>query len=204
MNICKQPAAFRKKIYNLWYYHKLLLGITLLILFFIIYFIIPYIHGFSQNTRLSIAIINGNALCSTEKETLEKDLLAALSLNDPHDHIQIDTSVSTSDNNSATVIHTAIAMSAISENDLVICNESAYRKYAAQGAFLNLQTELQPANTFDADILATDYAFDLSKSPVWRAFSFTDYSPVYACILKEAPHKEQLPKLITYLFYNYI
>lgn len=193
-----RTLTFRQKLQYLWDYGKYyFLGITFL-LFFIVYFIVPYISDLSYKTKFSIAIVDCNSSQQSNIDLLEKELISELGLNPSKETVRIDTSPVQQENESASVINLTIAMSGISQNDIVICDEKTYLKFQKQGAFVNL------TDTFGIllpkYILYDDYSINLEKSVVWRALKLTDYSPARVCVLKESPHQDLVPDFINYLF----
>lgn len=193
-----RSLTFRQKMQYLWDYDKYYFLAGILFICFFCYFIVPYLSSLKQDTRFSIAIIDCSFDRQSDSETLEQMLLSALGLTEKQDHIRIDTSASSQETDSVSVINTTIAMSGISENDIVICDEATYLKFQEQGAFLTLSDFMEDHTL--SGISATGDAVDLSQSERWQNLGYTTYTPAYACVLKEAVHPDYFVSFIAYFF----
>ena len=145
---------------------------------FFCYFILPLLSP-KKNSLLSIAIIDSNQIAKNSTSELTNDLLSLLNGDSSQDTISIDTSGGTYDKSSTSTIKLSILLSSVGENDIIICGKELYEEYNSKGAFSS--------------------AYDISSSSVWKAYGYTDYSPIYACIPVSCKNPEQAAKTIEYL-----
>lgn len=193
-----RSLTFRQKLQYLWYYDKYYFLAACFLLFFVLYFIVPFVSGLFYKTRFSIAIVDCNSSQQQNTDLLEKDLIQALGLNASNEKIRIDTSSTRQENESASVINLTITMSEISQNDIVICDEETYQQFKEHGAFLNLSDTF--GTSVSKDLLYDDYSLNLDKSDIWKTLKMTNYTPAHVCVLKESPHQNLVPAFINYLF----
>jgi len=194
-----KQLPFQKRMIYIWDYYKAPIFLSVFIIIFFCYFLLPIFLNMGKNTVMSLAIIDSSQSAKTDTSELSAGLLSYLDGNSKKDIILIDTSGGTYDTSSSSTIKNAILLSSVGENDIVICNEELYHTYDSKGAFLDwdlLSDNLLPEAS--ANISGT--AYDLSSCPKWQKLSYTDYQPVYACIPVSCKHPERAIAFINYLY----
>ncbi len=195
--IRKLPTG--KRLSYLWDYYRIHFFLILFFLVFFFFFLFPLFSQPKKNTILSLAIIDSSQTAKSDTSALNEMILDHLGENSETEKVQIDTSGTTYDSSSSSTIKTAILLSSVGENDIVICGKDLYEQYAKENAFLSpasLGKKLSPAAASAVD----ENAVDLSSCKKWSALGYTDYTPVYLCIPVSCKHPELAADVLNFLF----
>lgn len=185
----------KKRLEYLWAYYRFVIVIVLAVLFAVCT-IGTMVRNMSQNPVLSIVIVDAVQDDSESDENLEESIRNYIGAEGKHDQVQIDTSVSSADTDENTAKLT-VAMSSVSDNDVIICNQTVYDKFKEAGAFKDPKEVL--GDTYSEFVpYMTNGVIDISKCPGWTEEMLT-YSPAYVCVLNSSPHEEQAAVFMEYL-----
>lgn len=191
----------KEKMVYLWDYYRYYLFGAIFLTFLFLYFMFPVIQNAGKHPILSIAIIDSTVSAKNSTVTLQDDILNTLAPLDTKAYILIDTAASSSEDSTDSVIKETMTLSSVSENDIVICSKDTYERYAAEGAFLNWESVLGASYTTYSQYIDGEIMY-LDESSYWKTLGYTDYSPVYACILNQAPHTDNIKSFVSILYDN--
>ena len=185
-----KKMTFVQKAEYLWTYYKAVLLVIVAVLL-LVYTGMTIVKNACRKPVLSLVIADartdkGREIAAWGKERLDGKTVA------------IDTSV-TSKTDEASVIKTVIALSGeLEDNDVVICGEEIYQKFAGEGAFLDI-SELYELDAKEY-LPIQNGVLVLTDCDRWNDLEFTTGKPQYLCVLKNAPHKEHVREFIAYLW----
>lgn len=185
-----------KKVEYLWCYYKFIL-VVFAIVAMVFYTGITMYANSRINSILSLVIVDLRKDRVEAVETMRNELLAQLG-GGAEDEIIIEmNATSLADDNASMKL--AVVFSPLSENDIVICNQEVYKRFAAQMTFIDWQDILGTAyETYE--VYMTGGALDLAKSEKWRQQGITEYAPAYAVVLEADVNTEALKALLSYYF----
>ena len=190
-----KDLSWRKRMEYLWTYYRYLILVALAVILVICTGVTMFQN--QQRTQLlSIAIIDANPDKITAIEELKENLLPYMGQKDKHDEVFIDTAASSVDTEENTA-KLVMVMSAVSDTDVVVCNQAVYDKFRDESIFVDWKELLgDEYNKYEAYM--TDGIIDLSRMEKWEEGGYTSYSPAYLCVLKKSEHLKQARSFLDY------
>lgn len=188
---------WKARLDYIWTYYRFLLA-AVLFAAVLAGEVVSTVQGAEKETALSVVVVNGSRFDEKKIEELERTLLSCTGLGEAAAEVKVDASVMAGDL-SAQEIKKTLSISYLGQNDVVICDRDTYERYQREGAFASWETVLGE-ETGQYEAYRKDEAMDLSMSPVWDDIGITDYEPAYCCVLQGGIQKENVRRMLKYLF----
>lgn len=187
--------SFKERLVYLWTYYKIVLVIALAAVL-VIGMVATMVHNAREINLLSVVVADGDPLNDKAQETLQKDFLKLLGSGSKREKVSVSLT-STAQDGSGSEVKAMIDISGIAENDVVICNQQTYEKYAKEGAFKDWKAVL--GDKYDSyAAYFKDGALDISASPKWQELKMTLYQPAYLCVLTNSKNMKRMPQVLDY------
>lgn len=189
--------TWKKRGEYLWSYYKFV-PVILFFAVIVIYSIGTVFTNMPKNALLSVVVVDANRENLENAEILKEELLRYLDGDLQKEQVNVDMSATSGDAQAQT-IKTAIALSTVESNDIVLGNADIYNRFRDQNAFADWKDVLG-GNYQKYEKYIIDGAFDFSQSKKWQDLGLTAYSPVYACVLQNSENMQNIRMLLEYFF----
>ena len=178
-----------------WDYYKWTL-VAVLVVALLAYEGVQMHHRLSQIQLLGIAVVDVSVNSGEAVQDLQKDLALFMGTGDPHEVVDIDTSVYSGESPEA-VTKLAVLMAA-GVTDLAILDADNYQKYLEASAFVPWEDLLGDSYEDYADLFDEEGRLVLNRCERWQSYGISEQDTVYCGVLHSSEHKENCVEFLRF------